>query len=164
MSKDFFSLADEFLDSLRDSLEKGFRHFSGNAEFDRSWDELDDLTSNDHTGFGRDLDEFDKRLRDLGHEPKKGPKTQQSQTYTRPFSDNEEKILQLARDYRNLEIEPGLGEVEVKSAYKKMLMKYHPDKFGSDPEKQKVATQITIKVNESYQRILQYLQNRESRP
>jgi curved DNA-binding protein CbpA len=33
------------------------------------------------------------------------------------------------------------------------MMKYHPDKHAGDPEKQKIALEITKKVNESFERI-----------
>ncbi len=60
----------------------------------------------------------------------------------------------LARDYANLEIAPGAGEEEIRTAYKRLLVKYHPDRFASDPEKQNIATEVTTKLNESYKRII----------
>ena len=56
--------------------------------------------------------------------------------------------------YKILEIEPGATEEEVKAAYRKMAMKYHPDRvthLGQDF--QKVANEKFQKVNEAYEKI-----------
>lgn len=64
---------------------------------------------------------------------------------------------QLVRDYGNLELKQGANVEEVRAAYKRMIKQYHPDRFASDPEKQKTATAITAKLNESYGRLMEYL-------
>jgi len=64
----------------------------------------------------------------------------------------------LRRDYANLEVAFGAPLSEVTRAYKKLLKRYHPDKFAADPEKQQVATEITLKINSSYQNIRNTLQ------
>lgn len=61
----------------------------------------------------------------------------------------------LAKDYANLELSPGATPDQVKKAYKTMLRIYHPDKHAGDPEKQRIATEITSRVNRSYQRIME---------
>jgi curved DNA-binding protein CbpA len=33
------------------------------------------------------------------------------------------------------------------------LRRYHPDRYGRDPEKQALATQITQRLNDSFRRI-----------
>lgn len=56
--------------------------------------------------------------------------------------------------YKILEISPSATDEEVKKAYKKMAVKYHPDKvshLGEDV--QKSATEKFKKVNEAYERI-----------
>lgn len=60
----------------------------------------------------------------------------------------------LARDYANLELQPQAGFDEVKASYKRLLKKYHPDRFGDDAEKQALATELSARLNDSYQRIL----------
>jgi len=42
---------------------------------------------------------------------------------------------------------------EVKRSYKSLVLRYHPDRFAADPEKQKVALEITKKINQSFERI-----------
>ena len=56
----------------------------------------------------------------------------------------------LAQYYANLEIPPGSNRETVKSAWKKLLKKYHPDLHDADPEKRKVAGELTRRLTESY--------------
>ena len=59
----------------------------------------------------------------------------------------------LRQDYANLEVPFGADFDEVRKAYKVLIMRYHPDKHSGDPEKLRVATEITMKINESFERI-----------
>lgn len=63
---------------------------------------------------------------------------------------------ELRQDYTNLGVPFGAPMEKVKSAYKKLLMQYHPDKNADNPEKLRIATEITQKINISYQRIEKY--------
>ena len=56
----------------------------------------------------------------------------------------------LAQYYANLEISPGSDREAVKSAWKRMMKKYHPDLHDSDPEKRKTADELTRRLTESY--------------
>ena len=56
----------------------------------------------------------------------------------------------LAQYYANLEIPPGSDRETVKSAWKGLLKKYHPDLHDADPEKRKVADELTRRLTESY--------------
>jgi DnaJ like chaperone protein len=56
--------------------------------------------------------------------------------------------------YQILEIEPGASDEEVKKAYRRMAMKYHPDKLATMGEEFQQAGQEKFrKVNEAYQAI-----------
>lgn len=57
----------------------------------------------------------------------------------------------LARYYANLEVSPGADRDAVKTAWKRMMKKYHPDLHDSDPEKRKTAEELTRRLTESYQ-------------
>lgn len=72
----------------------------------------------------------------------------------KPETDN------LKKDYANLEVPFGSSFLEVKKSYKKLLRKYHPDKFANNPNKLKIATEITKKINESFARIREYERKR----
>lgn len=59
----------------------------------------------------------------------------------------------LRQDYANLEVPFGAGIEDVKKAYKTLILRYHPDKHAGDAEKLRIATEITKKINESFERI-----------
>ena len=59
----------------------------------------------------------------------------------------------LRADYANLEVPFGADGETVRRSYKRLVLRYHPDRHGGDPEKLRVATEITKKVNESFERI-----------
>ncbi len=59
----------------------------------------------------------------------------------------------LRQDYANLEVPFGADIDVVRSSYKRLMMKYHPDKYARNPEKQKMALEISKKINESFERI-----------
>jgi DnaJ-domain-containing protein 1 len=61
------------------------------------------------------------------------------------------------RWYKTLEVEPGADLKTVRRAYRKALLQYHPDKFANDPEKQKVATEVTRRLTEAYNGLTRYL-------
>ncbi len=56
--------------------------------------------------------------------------------------------------YKVLEIEPSATNDEIKKAYRKMAMRYHPDKvLHLGPEFQKTANEKFQKVNEAYEKL-----------
>lgn len=59
----------------------------------------------------------------------------------------------LRPDYANLQLDPGAPFEEVRRAHRRFLRRYHPDRYGRDPEKQALATQITQRLNDSFRRI-----------
>jgi len=63
------------------------------------------------------------------------------------YNEQQKKIMQC---YANLEIPYGSDIDTVKKAWKKLLLKYHPDKHNNNNEKRKIATVLTQKLNESY--------------
>lgn len=52
--------------------------------------------------------------------------------------------------YNVLELEYGADFSAIKRAYKKLLKKYHPDLYANNPEKEKVAKEVTKQINEAY--------------
>lgn len=54
------------------------------------------------------------------------------------------------RWYRTLELEPGATLEEVRKSYRRLLKQYHPDRFAKDPEKFRVATEVTRNITVAY--------------
>lgn len=61
------------------------------------------------------------------------------------FTGNDEKTPNMATYYTALATRQNATQKEIKTAWRKMLMRYHPDK-NSDED----AAQMTIKINEAY--------------
>lgn len=60
--------------------------------------------------------------------------------------------------YRTLELPEGASLAEVRRSYRKMVAKYHPDRFASDPEKYAAATEVARKITEAYDGLREYLE------
>lgn len=65
----------------------------------------------------------------------------------------------LRQDYANLEVPFGADIETVRRSYKKLMLRYHPDKHGGSSEKLRVATEITKRINESFERIRAFLED-----
>lgn len=61
-----------------------------------------------------------------------------------------DREVQMRKWYRVLELEPGAGPDEIRSAYRKMMRKYHPDRYASSPEKYEAATEVARKITDAY--------------
>ena len=59
----------------------------------------------------------------------------------------------LRRDYATLEVAFAASLAEVRKSYKRLLHKYHPDRFSGDEEKQALANEVTQRLNEAFDRI-----------
>jgi DnaJ like chaperone protein len=60
---------------------------------------------------------------------------------------------ELRRDFANLGLQPSATIDEARRAHRRLLARYHPDRFARDPEKQRLATRITQILNASFRRI-----------
>lgn len=54
-----------------------------------------------------------------------------------------------AKYYANLELEPGADYAQIKTAYRSLLRRYHPDRHHRDPEQSALALEITKRLNEA---------------
>ncbi len=52
--------------------------------------------------------------------------------------------------YQILEVPRSASKAEIKSAYKKLIAKWHPDKFPNDPVKQKEGGERVEAINRAY--------------
>lgn len=59
--------------------------------------------------------------------------------------------------YANLEVEFGADLDTVKASYRKLMRKYHPDRYTSDPEMERMATQLSQELTRAYQAVESYL-------
>ena len=113
-----------------DSGPSGERPFSRDRDFQEAWEELDEYMRT-----GRNS----SRQGDPG-----------GHRGTRPAAAPDES---LRPDYANLEVPFGADMERVRASYKRLMLKYHPDKHAGNPEKQKMALEISKKINESFERI-----------
>jgi DnaJ-domain-containing protein 1 len=56
----------------------------------------------------------------------------------------------LADWYRVLDLQVGSDLGQIKSAYRQMMRKYHPDMHAGNPQKQKAATELSMRVTTAY--------------
>jgi len=67
----------------------------------------------------------------------------------------------LAGYFANLEVPYGADLETVRRAWRKMLKKYHPDLHGDDPEKRRVANELTAELTKAYRELEKALTNKE---
>lgn len=57
---------------------------------------------------------------------------------------------QVADWYRTLNLAVGADLAEIKSAYRGLMRRYHPDMHAGNPQKQKAANELSLKVTAAY--------------
>jgi DnaJ-domain-containing protein 1 len=92
-------------------------------------------------------EELDEYMRGTSSETAGGRRESGSAGPRRPVDES------LRPDYANLEVPFGSDIATVMKSYKSLIIKYHPDKHAGDPEKQRIALDITKRINQSYERI-----------
>ena len=60
---------------------------------------------------------------------------------------------QIASYYANLELAYGAGRDDVRAAWKRLMKKYHPDLHAADPEKRRIANELTAELTNAYQHL-----------
>lgn len=66
-------------------------------------------------------------------------------------SNGEDPVKRRQRWYRTLELSPGASYEEVRSAYRRLVGKYHPDRYATDPAKYEAATEVARKITEAHE-------------
>jgi DnaJ-domain-containing protein 1 len=66
----------------------------------------------------------------------------------------------IAQFYANLELSPGATVEDIKSAYRRLMAKYHPDKHTGDPAKHRAATDLSQELTRAYRALLELLEPR----
>ncbi|MSR82564.1 MAG: hypothetical protein EXS58_06505 [Candidatus Latescibacteria bacterium] len=69
---------------------------------------------------------------------------------------------QLAQYYANLEIPYGTDLETAHRAWKRLLKKCHPDLHANDPEKRRVADELSARLTQAFQEIARALKAKEN--
>jgi DnaJ-domain-containing protein 1 len=64
---------------------------------------------------------------------------------------------QLAEWYRVLDLQPGADMAQIKSSYRQLMRKYHPDMHAGSPQKQKAATELSMRVTTAYNGLVAHI-------
>lgn len=68
---------------------------------------------------------------------------------------------QLADWYRVLDLQPGADMAQIKSSYRQLMRKYHPDMHAGNPQRQKAATELSMRVTGAYNGLVTHLENKK---
>lgn len=66
----------------------------------------------------------------------------------------------ISKAYRTLDLQDGADFAQVKSAYRKLMRRYHPDLHGQSAKKQKAATELSLQVTQAYKLLETHLQKK----
>ena len=55
-----------------------------------------------------------------------------------------------SRAFAILEVAPGVTPAELRSSYRRLCRRYHPDRFDHDAEKSRAANELLAEVNAAY--------------
>ncbi len=74
----------------------------------------------------------------------------------RPGS-NEAQVLEW---YRVLDLQVGADMPQIKSSYRQLMRKYHPDMHAGNPQKQKAANELSMRVTTAYNSLVTHLEKK----
>lgn len=63
---------------------------------------------------------------------------------------NRPSVVQRAKWLRTLELAPDATQEEIRKSYRRLMRKYHPDRWASDEEKFRTASEVARKITEAY--------------
>ena len=67
---------------------------------------------------------------------------------------------QVAEWYRQLDLQPGAEMSQIKSSYRQLMRKYHPDMHAGNPQRQKAATELSMRVTAAYNGLVAHLEKK----
>ncbi len=67
---------------------------------------------------------------------------------------------QIAEWYRVLDLSVGAEMPAIKSSYRQLMRKYHPDMHAGNPQKQKAATELSMRVTAAYNGLVAHLEKK----
>lgn len=68
---------------------------------------------------------------------------------------------QVADWYRQLDLQPGAEMSQIKTSYRQLMRKYHPDMHAGNPQRQKAATELSMRVTAAYNGLVAHLENKK---
>ena len=67
---------------------------------------------------------------------------------------------QLVEWYRVLDLQVGADMAQIKTSYRQMMRKYHPDMHAGSPQKQKAATELSMRVTTAYNGLVTHFEKK----
>lgn len=67
---------------------------------------------------------------------------------------------QIAEWYRVLDLNVGAEMPQIKTSYRQLMRKYHPDMHAGNPHKQKAATELSMRVTAAYNGLVEHLEKK----
>ncbi len=67
---------------------------------------------------------------------------------------------QVAEWYRVLDLSVGADMSQIKTSYRQLMRKYHPDMHAGNPQKQKAATELSMRVTAAYNGLVAHLEKK----
>jgi DnaJ-domain-containing protein 1 len=67
---------------------------------------------------------------------------------------------QLTEWYRQLDLSIGADMAQIKTAYRQMMRKYHPDMHAANPQKQKAANELSMRVTTAYNGLVAHFEKK----
>jgi len=139
------------------------RSFSGDSDLDAALAELDDYLDTSKTETERREEEARKAAEQA--QRRQEEQARRSGTYGGSYGTQQapdtKKVVEDA--YRYLGCTAYAPFAEVKTAYKKLLFKFHPDRNSATPDQLKSATDTSSRINAAFQIIEAYEQSKSSR-
>ena len=89
-----------------------------------------------------------------------GPSSSSSSSGPRPPRPGSHDA-QVAEWYRQLDLQPGADMAQIKSSYRQLMRKYHPDMHAGNPQRQKAATELSMRVTAAYNGLVTHLEQKK---
>lgn len=70
------------------------------------------------------------------------------------------KDAQLLEWYKTLDLQIGADMAAIKSSYRQLMRKYHPDMHAGNPQKQKAATELSMRVTTAYNGLVEHFEKK----
>ena len=99
-------------------------------------------------------DSIEKELQEAEAELKRQEELRQ--TSTKPST--EQYSLEVSRAYANLELPIGADANEVRTAYRRLMKRYHPDQHHEDQTKENAANELTRKLKDAHDKLIAFLE------